>query len=151
MSNGTTVTESASVEVRVNRIIAASAQQLFEAWTAADQLCKWWGPPGGSCLSADVDARPGGKYRIDNLLADGSVVTIEGVFLKVEAPHLLSYTWRLTSGPVAPELVTVTFTEADGRTEVAVIHQHVTDPAARIEHGRGWVACLDGLDDYVRQ
>jgi uncharacterized protein YndB with AHSA1/START domain len=145
------VTESESTEVRVNRIIAAGAQQLFDAWTAADQLCKWWGPPGGSCLRADVDARPGGNYRIDNLMADGSVVTIEGKFLRVEAPHLLSYTWRLTTGPTSPELVTVTFTEADGSTEVAVVHQHVIDPAARIEHGHGWVACLTGLDNYVRR
>jgi uncharacterized protein YndB with AHSA1/START domain len=40
----------------VRRRIQARAETVFEAWTNADELIRWWGPKGVRCTHAEVDA-----------------------------------------------------------------------------------------------
>src|SRR5262245_22001243 len=56
------------------------------------------GPPGGHRVAATVQRTVGGTYRLDNALASGRLVTITGTFIRVEAPHLLVYTWHIEQG-----------------------------------------------------
>ena len=34
------------ITLRMERVIAASPQRLFELWTEPEELIKWWGPEG---------------------------------------------------------------------------------------------------------
>ena len=43
--------------LRMERIFAATPQQVFDAWTKADQLVRWWGPEGASTPHHDLDGR----------------------------------------------------------------------------------------------
>jgi uncharacterized protein YndB with AHSA1/START domain len=132
------------------RTIRATAQRLFDAWTQPSHLKYWWGPPGVDCIDAQVDLRPGGVYRIANRFPDGSVVWITGQFQVIEPPSRLVYTWRLETQDSAPERVTVRFEERGELTEVIVLHERISDDAARRGHQRGWDGCLIGLEQYVR-
>jgi len=130
----------------VRRRIAASAAELFAAWTRPERLMLWWGPPGAVCSAAEVDLRVGGRYRLANRFADGTVLWITGVFEAIEPPARLVYTWSLESRAGAAERVTVQFAATgDGATEVIVTHERIADEAARGGHERGWVGCLEGL------
>jgi uncharacterized protein YndB with AHSA1/START domain len=131
------------------RLIPAPPERLFEAWTSPEQLRRWWGPPGGHCTRAVVDPVAGGRYRLDNELADGSTVIISGRFTLVEPPGRLAYTWHVEPGPGGPELVTVTFAAAAGGTEVTVEHAQIADDRRRDEHAAGWAACLDRLAAFA--
>jgi len=91
----------------VRRRIAASAERLFEAWTTPAQLTAWWGPRGVRCVHADVDARIGGAYRIENALPDGRTLFISGEFLAVEPPRRLVYTWSIEPGSVLTRVIEV--------------------------------------------
>jgi hypothetical protein len=71
----------------VRRTINADAERLFDAWTRSEELLAWWGPRPVRCTRADVDLRVGGRYRIDNLLPTGDLLTIEGEFTVVERPR----------------------------------------------------------------
>lgn len=135
----------------VRRRIMATPMRLFDAWTNPDQLQAWWGPPGVHCLSADIDARVGGSYRIDNQLPDGRVVRITGRFLAVEPPHRLSFTWQTepaTPGS-GPERVIVEFMPSGAATEIVVHHQQIPHADRRDEHEAGWLGCLAGLAVYL--
>lgn len=50
----------------VRRMIRATLDRLFAFWTEPEHLVRWWGPDGVSCPTAEVDLRPGGRYRIAN-------------------------------------------------------------------------------------
>ena len=63
--------------VSVRRVVPAAPERVFEAWTDPELLICWWGPSHVTCTRAEVDARPGGAYRLDNQLPDGSVLVIE--------------------------------------------------------------------------
>jgi len=138
-----------SITLDVRRTIRASAQRLFEAWTTPEQLRQWWGPGPVTCSSAAVDLRVGGRYHIDNQLPDGKVIRIEGEFERIDPPHELVYSWRLSGASTGAERVTVRFTPCAEGTEVAITHERIASEAARIEHEGGWQGCLDGLVELV--
>jgi uncharacterized protein YndB with AHSA1/START domain len=136
----------------VRRRIAASAAELFAAWTQPERLRLWWGPPGAVCTAAEVDLRVGGRYRIANRFADGTILWITGVFEEIEPPSRLAYTWRLESRAAQPERVSVQFVPLpDGTTEVIVTHERIADESARAGHERGWQGCLEGLARHAQR
>jgi uncharacterized protein YndB with AHSA1/START domain len=143
------VTGRTGLRLVTRRLIPATPERLFQAWTSPALLREWWGPPGGHCTDAIVEPVVGGAYRLDNTLADGSTVVISGRFTLIDAPRQLAYTWQVRPGPDRSELVTVTFDACDAGTEVTV--EHVQIPARRLkrEHAAGWAACLGRLAAYA--
>ena len=134
-----------TIALVVRRLIQATPERLFEAWTKPTQLRVWWGPEGVKCEGAEVDLRVGGRYRIDNAFPDGRVVVLVGEFEVIERPNRLIYTWRVEGSPGASERVTVRFEAKDAATEVIVTHERIPDEPLRDQHRRGWQGCLDGL------
>jgi uncharacterized protein YndB with AHSA1/START domain len=138
-----------TVALVVRRTIPASAARVFEAWTEPAALRRWWGPRPVTCCEASVDLRVGGAYRIGNLLPDGTVVWISGVFEIVERPHRLVYTWHF-EGKERPtnerSRVTVRFEAHGDATEVIIAHERIESEELRLDHGNGWIGCLDGLE-----
>lgn len=134
----------------VRRMIRATPEVLFAAWTQPSQLIKWWGPAGVDCVDAQVDLRVGGAYRIANRFPDGRVVWISGEFELIQPPHSLVYTWQLEPNANSPERVTVRFEARGDATEVVIQHERIADPEARRGHELGWIGCLDGLAEYAQ-
>jgi uncharacterized protein YndB with AHSA1/START domain len=130
------------------RTIRATVDRLFEAWTHPDELRVWWGPRPVMCSDAEVDLRVGGRYRIVNVLPDGSHLTIHGEFRVVEAPRKLVYTWRMGGGAGESSLVTVRFEPRGDATEVVVVHEDIPSEPVRDSHEQGWTGCLEGLERH---
>jgi len=134
----------------VRRVIQATPERLFAAWTSPEALKKWWGPQSVVCPSAEVDLRVGGHYRIANQFPDGRILWITGEFEVIERPTRLIYSWQVGADPGARERVSVLFAAlAGGDTEVIVTHERIASPALRDRHEQGWRGCLDGLERYI--
>jgi len=137
-------------DLRIRRVIAASAQRVFAAWTKPELLQQWWGPAGVRCIAAEIDLREGGVYRIANQMPDGGVLWISGEFEVVESPRRLVYSWRVSDEPASR--VTVSFTAiAETSTEVVIHHERIESEERRDDHERGWQGCLDGLERWAGQ
>jgi uncharacterized protein YndB with AHSA1/START domain len=133
----------------VRKMIRATPERLFEAWTQPSQLKKWWGPEGVRCIAAEVDLRVGGRYRIGNQFSDESVVWITGEFQVIEPPDRLTYTWQIEESSESCEVVTVRFEPRDNATEVIISHERIPDRTTRDRHEQGWLGCLNGLLKYL--
>jgi uncharacterized protein YndB with AHSA1/START domain len=142
------MTEAATVVLVVRKLIRASPERLFDAWTQPTHLKQWWGPPSVTCIDAEIDLRVGGRYRIANQFTDGKVLWISGEFELIERPHRLAYTWR-TAAEGAAERVVVTFEPKGQHSLVIVTHQRIPKAATRDQHEQGWRGCLDGLAQYM--
>lgn len=127
----------------------ASPDRVFAAWTDPLELEKWWGPSGVQCISAQIDLRIGGHYRIGNELPDKTVIWIEGVFERIERPRLLVYTWQTDAESTACEMVTVRMNPQGHGTEVIVRHERIANAALREQHTQGWEGCFDGLVEFL--
>ena len=46
--------------LRLARLVPASPERVFRAWTEQAELERWWGPAGVRCRSASIDLRVGG-------------------------------------------------------------------------------------------
>lgn len=134
----------------VTKIISASPERLFAAWTEPEQLKQWWGPESVTCIEAEVDLRVGGHYRIGNRFPDGSLVWITGRFHLIDPPRKLVYSWQVGAN-ADEELVTVSFEPTlDGQTKVTVLHERIPDEPTRSRHQLGWIGCLGKLSSHVK-
>jgi uncharacterized protein YndB with AHSA1/START domain len=89
----TTVERRSDREVVVTRTINGPARIVFEAFTNAELLKRWWVPKsmGMTLLSCEVDARVGGKYRLvfDNVPEPAAFF---GTYVEVKPHSRLAWT-----------------------------------------------------------
>lgn len=142
---------SSGLSLSIQRVIKASPQRVFQAWTQAEHLREWWGPPGVICESVEIDLRIGGEYRIENRLPDGTRLWISGTFLIIDPPHRIVYTWSTDDRSPSQELVSVEFQACSAGTLLSLLHERIPNNALRENHARGWEGCLAGLRRWYQQ
>ena len=82
---------SATTTVHVSRELAAPRDEVFRTWTEPDLFKRWFTPPGNASVTADLDVRPGGAYRITverTELVPGTSYIV-GNYLEVDPPERL--------------------------------------------------------------
>jgi uncharacterized protein YndB with AHSA1/START domain len=137
---------------RTERTFAATPEEVFDAWTSTDVLERWWGRPGWSPSSFDVDLRVGGGYSLRMLDEDGKPHAVAGEYREIERPHRIVYTWCWEVGGPDPghvSLVTVEFHADGSRTTVVLEHSGLPSEGSRLGHGDGWGGALDNLARQV--
>jgi uncharacterized protein YndB with AHSA1/START domain len=133
--------------VRIERTFAASAEEMFDAWTSPDVMRRWfhcdsaWDTP-----VADVDLQVGGKIRVVMRRPDGTEVEAQGIFTLIDRPHRLVMTWTFDDDPSNEQLLELSFTESNGATTVLLVNSRISSDERRDEQTKGWHGCLDELD-----
>jgi uncharacterized protein YndB with AHSA1/START domain len=136
--------------LEVRRVLAATPQRVFDAWTRPEELKRWAGPGAFSTPVAEVDLRVGGRYRIHMRGPDGAEHRVTGSYVEVDPPRRLVYTWSWeTDTEVRDTLVTVEFHERGGSTEVVLRHEGFPSSERRDRHESGWTQCLEQLAAVV--
>jgi uncharacterized protein YndB with AHSA1/START domain len=133
--------EQSTDQVRIVRIIDAAREQVFKAWTEPEQIRRWWGPGEFTCLQAEVDLRPGGRYRFAMQPTEGEAFIVVGTYREVEPPERLVYSWRWETGPAADgseSLVMVEFHEAGEQTELVLTHTEFPESHSPAPYQMGW-------------
>jgi uncharacterized protein YndB with AHSA1/START domain len=132
--------------VRITRIIEAPREEVFRAWTQPEQIRQWWGPGEFTCPEAEVDLRPGGRYRLAMQPIEGDPFIVGGTYREVEPPVRLVYTWCWETGPAADgseSLVTIEFNERGERTELVLTHTEFPEAHGPAPYQMGWEGGLD--------
>lgn len=114
-----------------SRVVPASVEQVFAAFSRADRLARWWGPAGFTNTFDVCDFTPGGRWSFVMHGPDGTDYRNENVFEEIEAPGRVVI--RHTSVPHFR--LTVTLSPTAGGTLVA--WDQVLDDeafAARVAH-----------------
>ena len=146
------VNEPAERVLQLTRVLNAPQRIVFKAWTEPAQVMRWWGPHGFKVISCEMDVRAGGKWLLCMRGPDGADTWQHFTYREIVVPERLvfAYAFADAAGNTGHEtLVTVTFADAAGRTNLT-LHQAVFESAAvRDDHNRGWGEALDHLADYV--
>jgi uncharacterized protein YndB with AHSA1/START domain len=143
-------TRSDGITLRLERTFNASAEAVFDAWTTADVLRRWW--PAGSDWEtplAEVDARVGGSLRLVMRSPDGEQFGGRGEYQEITRPERLVFTWTWDSHEAheGTQLVEVEFSEhADGTTTVVLTNRGLRDEESKRSHRDGWLASFDNLE-----
>src|SRR5215510_12877986 len=93
VKNRTTVERTSDREVVVTRTLNGPARLVFEAFTRAELLQRWWVPRsmGMTLLSCELDVRVGGKYRLV-FAHDPEPFAFFGTYVEVESNSRLAWT-----------------------------------------------------------
>jgi uncharacterized protein YndB with AHSA1/START domain len=132
------------------RRIAARPAIVFEALVTAEGIRAWWGPDEGPAISAEADARVGGRFRARFRTADGLEHECAGEFLEIETPTRVVMSWRWVDGGVIDERDTVSRLEirlrpVESGTELTLVHSRLTNEASARSHEGGWGGALEKL------
>ncbi len=115
-------------EIVLVRVLDATRDAVFAAWTDADAFCQWFGPDGYACTVREMDVRPGGRACFDMVSPDGTVFTNRFEYLEVVPAKRLV----MDHGPDIDDdptrfRVTIVFDEqADGKTVLTLRQLHPT-------------------------
>jgi uncharacterized protein YndB with AHSA1/START domain len=122
-------------------VLPVPAEQAFDMFTDPERLVRWIG------ISADLQARPGGRFRFEVLPGQ----FCEGQYITVERPGRLELTWGWTDPafglPPGSSRVEVTFTPCPGdasRTRLRLVHDGLS-PDLGLLHDDGWSRFLARL------
>lgn len=117
--------------IEVTRRIEAPPEIVFSYLTDSRRFVRWMG------VGAELDPRPGGRYRID---ADGQHVAI-GEYREVEPPRRLVMSWGWEGHPTVPPgstTVEITLTPEKGATILRLRHLGLPDEGEWRQHTAGW-------------
>lgn len=120
-------------------VLPVPAEQAFDMFTDPERLVRWIG------ISADLEARPGGRFRFE--VVPGQFC--EGRFVVVERPGRLVFTWGWTDPgfglPPGSSRVEVTLTpEGTRRTRLRLVHDGLPGDLGLL-HEDGWSRFLARL------
>ena len=142
--------EAATVDavVRVKRLLPATPQEVFDAWTDPDSLAIWMQPDAVNNTTAELDVCVGGSYRIVMRSPNNEYVRT-GEYLEIHPPHRLVFTWR-SSDWYENSVVTVDMTPQEDGTLLEVTHERLPDEEAVASYQGGWQSVVDQFEAYLR-
>lgn len=146
----------ASLEVvTLSHTFAAPRDRVWRAWTDPEAIKQWFGRPEGADIPrVEMDARIGGRYRIEFSGSFG-VAAIVGRFHEVSPPERLTFSFAWEEALVdlmntGRTIVTIEFREVDGGTEVVLVHERLRDVAVADFHAGGWGLGFARLDEFLQ-
>lgn len=139
--------------LRLTRVIRATREKCFEAWTKPELIARWLAPGSMGVSEATADVRVGGEYRIamsgksetGNCL--NAVAT--GVYREIVPNDRLTFTWRLLDDSHPETTVSVEFRDVVPGTELTLVHHGFMDEDVFAQHEHGWQGCLDKMEQFL--
>jgi uncharacterized protein YndB with AHSA1/START domain len=130
--------------VRVERVLPAAPDVVFDAWTDPDSLRVWMAPGERTVADAECDPRVGGGFRIV-MISDDGAMEHTGRYLELDRPSRLVFTWRSAGTDMVDTEVTVDLAELDAGTRMVITHRGLASEQARDNHRGGWSAIADKI------
>lgn len=136
--------------LRIERSYAASAEEVFDAWTSPAVMRRWlhpfaeWDTP-----EAESDLRVGGGVRVVMRRPDGTRVESRGEYVSIERPRRLVMSWTFDDEPSNEQLIELSFSESEGTTTVVMVNSGISTDGRRDRQDEGWRGCLERLDELL--
>ena len=138
-----------------SRTFPAPRALVFEAWSTAEHIKRWFSPECFTVPEAEVDFRPGGVCAVCMRSPDGQDFWSRGRYLEISRPDRLAFVFSV-GDPDAPKFTvhtTVTFEDQGGGTRMTVrqvydLHDAAFRPAVE-GAPEGWRTTLDKLAKEV--
>jgi uncharacterized protein YndB with AHSA1/START domain len=133
--------------IRLHRVLKATPERAYRAFTDADALAKWLPPYGFTCKVHQFDARVGGTHKMSfTNFTTGNSHAFGGRYLEMKPNELIRYTDKFDDANLPGEMqVTVTFKKVSCGTELTVVQEDVPDVIPAEQCYLGWQESLAQL------
>ena len=154
MLSGAAILLSDRRELVITRTFDAPRGLVFAAWTDPNHAREWWGPVNYPARYVEIDARPGGAWRMCLRSTEGKPELWQGgVFREVVPPERLVFTfaWDEEGERGLETLITVTFAEDGGKTRMTFRQAPFQSVEERDGHSWGWNSTFDRLVGMLKE
>jgi uncharacterized protein YndB with AHSA1/START domain len=139
--------------LRIERTFDAPAQEVFDAWTSAEWLRRWWhAEHDWETPEAQLDLRLGGAIRVVMRNPhDGTEYGGGGEYTLIDPPRRLAFTWVWDGDDESKrQLIELEFIDHGDRTTVVMTNSGL--PAGTTDDYRdGWQKSFDNLEAALSQ
>jgi len=142
-------------QILITREFDAPKHLVYKAWTTPELVKRWWSANRGEVTIAEIDLRVGGKWRYVMVTTEGGFeVGFHGEYREIVPNERLVSTEVYEGIPDAEEhaaVDTLTLTEVDGRTTLAILVQHTGKEHRDAHIDSGMEAGMQDAMDLLEQ
>lgn len=153
----------------IKRTLNAPRELVWQVWTQAEHLSRWFSPKAFSIKVIKMDLKPQGIFHYCMTTPDGTELWGKWIFRDIAQPEKLTLIQSFSNAegglgshpmvPVWPKhtLSTMTLTEIDNKTELLLEWQTYEATAEEIEAfnnafdsmTQGWGSTFENLESYL--
>lgn len=137
--------------IRLHRVLRATPEKIYRAFTDADGMARWLPPHGFTCKVHHLDAKVGGTFRMSftNFTTMKSH-SFGGEFLELTPYERIRYTDKFDDPNLPGEMtVTVVFKKVSCGTELNVTQENIPEVIPPEMCYLGWQESLSHLANLV--
>jgi uncharacterized protein YndB with AHSA1/START domain len=133
--------------VSLHRVLKASPEKVFKAFTDAMAIAAWLPPYGFLCTVHEMEVKQGGRFRMSfHNFSTGHGHSFGGEYLEVKTNEFLKYTDKFDDPNLPGEMVTsVWLKKVSVGTELKVLQENIPAMIPAEMCYLGWQESLDKL------
>ena len=138
-------------QILITREFDAPRDLVYKAWTTPELVERWWHANRGEMTVAEIDLRVGGTWRYVMVAEGGLEVGFHGEFREIVPNERIVSTEVYEGFPEGEAVDTLTLTEVDGRTTLAILVQHTSKEHRDAHIASGMEAGMQDAMDLLEQ
>ena len=137
--------------VSLHRVLAASPENVYRAFTEPAAMASWLPPYGYVCTVHEMNVKVGGTYKMSfQNFSTGNSHSFGGKYLELKAGELLKYSDKFDDPNLPGEMTTtVTLRKVIGGTEIKITQVGIPEAIPAEMCYMGWQQSLDKLTRLV--
>jgi uncharacterized protein YndB with AHSA1/START domain len=138
--------------ITIVHVFDAPRELVFRNWIDATDVRTWFAPDNCTVTFCEVDARPGGKWRVEYHYAFGGEFIEHGEFHEVVEPERLVFSLIQEDGEGNVRhrtLITVSFATVGAKTEMTFTQTGFETSRRRDDNIAGWNECFQKLSTHI--
>lgn len=138
-----------SNNVSLHRVVKASPEKVFRAFTQANAMATWLPPYGFTCTVHEMTAKKGGTFRMSfENFSTGNSHSFGGTYVDFKPNELLKYTDKFDDPNLPGEITTtVSLRKTIAGTELKITQEGIPEAIPAEMCYLGW---QDSLDKLIR-
>ena len=140
-------------KVSLHRVIKASPEKVYRAFTEANALAAWLPPYGYLCTVHQLEVQAGGTYKMSfTNFSTGNGQSFGGTYLEIDPNKFLKYTDKFDDPNLPGEMITsVWITKVFCGTDLKVTQEGIPEVIPAEMCYLGWQESLEKLIKLVEQ
>ena len=137
--------------VSLHRVINASPEKIYRAFTDPNAMASWIPPYGFLCIVHSMDVRQGGNYRMSFInFSTGNGNSFDGTYLELEPNEFIKYTDQFEDPNLPGKMITsVRLKKVSCGTELKIIQEGIPSVIPTEMCYLGWQESLEKLKKLV--